>query len=302
VTIPASESLHTVSADPGASDPWLVLVVDDEPAVHEVTRMLLARFLFEGRPLELRHAVSAAGAREFLSAHPQTALVILDVVMETDDAGLNLCHYIRETLGNRDVQIVLRTGQPGHAPERTVVRDYDINGYYLKTELTAQKLQSMVICALRAWTNAGRLRRASAVRAPTARTRSGQAEEVVSSLGSSIVNNHLQLSWCPMVGLDDGRLRGVEVQASWRTETGDEISGNALETLAEGEGLARQLGHWLLHKACEDVAQWGSLGGERFRLSRSTGGRSWGWRSRSRWPSRGVGPWRWPSRGGASWR
>ena len=69
--------------------------------------------------------------------------------METDDAGLRLCGYIRETLGNHDVQIVLRTGQPGQAPEREVILSYEINGYFLKTELTAAKLHSIIICALR---------------------------------------------------------------------------------------------------------------------------------------------------------
>ena len=73
---------------------------------------LLARASFEGRAIALHHAYSAGEARAFLEAHPETALVLLDVVMETDDAGLQLCRHIRETLGNSDVQIVLRTGQP----------------------------------------------------------------------------------------------------------------------------------------------------------------------------------------------
>ncbi len=140
-----------------ASDPvtatsgWKVLIVDDESEIHDVTRLVLAGFRFEGRPLEFLSAFSAAQARRVLDEHPDVAVMLLDVVMESDQAGLDLVREIRQVRGNRDVRIVLRTGQPGQAPEHEVIAGYDINDYKEKTELTAQKLSTTMFAALRAW-------------------------------------------------------------------------------------------------------------------------------------------------------
>lgn len=131
--------------------PWQVLVVDDDPQVHDMTRVLLRDFDFDGRRFELLSAHSAAEAREILSRQPDLPVVLLDVVMETEDAGLELARFVREELGNRSVRIILRTGQPGEAPERRVMLDYDINDYRTKTEMTAQRLFTAVVAALRSW-------------------------------------------------------------------------------------------------------------------------------------------------------
>ena len=134
-----------------AEVPWPVLVVDDDPQVHTMTRVLLRDFDFQGRSFEVLSAYSAADARELLATHPDVPIMLLDVVMETDIAGLELARYIRETLGNLSLRIILRTGQPGEAPERRVMLDYDINDYRSKTELTAQKMFTAVVSALRSW-------------------------------------------------------------------------------------------------------------------------------------------------------
>jgi adenylate cyclase len=130
-------------------EPWTVLVVDDDDSVHEVTRLALADLEFEGRGLKFISAYSAGEAEGLLREHTETALVLLDVVMESDHAGLGLVSYVREVLGNRLVRIVLRTGQPGQAPERSVIVEYDISDYKTKVELTAGKLFTSVIAALR---------------------------------------------------------------------------------------------------------------------------------------------------------
>ena len=96
---------------------WRVLIVDDEPDVHEVTKMIFKRFQLDGRPLEMLHAHTGMEARELLKENPDIALMLLDVVMETERSGLDLVRWCREALGNRFVRIVLRTGQPGQAPE-----------------------------------------------------------------------------------------------------------------------------------------------------------------------------------------
>lgn len=134
-------------------------MVDDEPAVHQVTRLALRNFVALGRPSELINALSAADAREQLRQHPDIALALLDVVMETDTAGLDLVRYIREDLGNHLLRIVLRTGQPGQAPERTVMLNYDINDYKEKTELTSNKLFTTVLASLRTYHHVASLAR-----------------------------------------------------------------------------------------------------------------------------------------------
>ena len=98
------------------TDPWKILIVDDEQDVHEVTEMALSRFSFDGRPLHYLHAFTSGEAREQLQQYPDIAIILLDVVMETDDAGLKLVQYIREQINNHIVRIILRTGQPGYAP------------------------------------------------------------------------------------------------------------------------------------------------------------------------------------------
>ncbi len=129
---------------------WDVLVVDDEEDVHQVTKLVLSGFNFEGRPLRFHHAYSAREAKDKLSECENIAVGLIDVVMETNHAGLELIHYIREDLDNHDIRLILRTGQPGEAPEESVIRDYDINDYKNKTELTAIKLKTLLYSALRA--------------------------------------------------------------------------------------------------------------------------------------------------------
>lgn len=132
-------------------DTWKILIVDDEEDVHVVTKLVLAEFVLEGKGVELISVYSAGEAKSKLNEHPDIALVILDVVMERADAGLQLVKYIREELKNNVVRIVLRTGQPGQAPESRIIVEYDINDYKEKTELTAQKLLTTVISSLRSY-------------------------------------------------------------------------------------------------------------------------------------------------------
>jgi len=130
---------------------WPLLIVDDEEEVHAVTKLALSGFEFAGRGLEFVSAHSAAQAREVLRERRDIAVVLLDVVMETDHAGLEVADFIRNVIENRFTRIVLRTGQPGQAPERDVIRRYDINDYKEKTELTAKKLFTVVYTALRSY-------------------------------------------------------------------------------------------------------------------------------------------------------
>ncbi|MBF0160908.1 MAG: DUF3369 domain-containing protein [Magnetococcales bacterium] len=145
------EELLTDFFPPSTLKPVPLLIVDDEPGVHAITEVALTRFSYHGRTLQLLHACSAAEARGVLQERQDIAVILLDVVMESDDAGLQLVRWIREELGNRKVRIILRTGQPGQAPERRVIVEYHINDYKAKTELTADKLFTTVVAAIRAY-------------------------------------------------------------------------------------------------------------------------------------------------------
>jgi CheY-like chemotaxis protein len=127
---------------------WTVLIVDDDPEVHSVTTLALAGFVFAGKPLRFLHAHSGAEAARLLAAREDVALVLLDVVMESEHAGLDLVEHVRNVLDNRFIRIILRTGQPGQAPELEVITKYDINDYKHKTELTRERLFTTVYTSL----------------------------------------------------------------------------------------------------------------------------------------------------------
>ncbi|MEI6557203.1 MAG: hybrid sensor histidine kinase/response regulator [Rhodospirillaceae bacterium] len=208
--------------------PWLVLVVDDEPDVIAITRTALTGCAFEKRPLQIIGAGSAAAGRALLEQHPEIAVVLLDVVMETDDAGLRLAVAIREELQRQAVRIVLRTGQPGFAPERDVILRYDINDYRLKTDLTAQSLFTTVIAALRGYTEiVARLRaEEAAVLANRAKT------EFLAN-----INHELRTPLNAIIGLAE--LMDNEVFGTFANET---YRGFVRDIITSGKALNETLG------------------------------------------------------------
>ncbi len=132
---------------------WDLLLVDDEPDVLSITKLAMRNFKVYGLPLRIHTAQSKAAALALLQEKPELAwsltVAFVDVVMESDHAGLEFCQYLREAAGNRLVQLYIRTGQPGVAPERKVIDDYDINGYFTKMETTEDKLYSLVKSGVR---------------------------------------------------------------------------------------------------------------------------------------------------------
>ncbi|NVO05089.1 MAG: DUF3369 domain-containing protein [Rhodoferax sp.] len=146
-----SVSKETASTAHDRAPPWKILVVDDEPDVRHLTAINLRDFEYVERGLQLIEAGSSIEAREKLAEHPDIAVALIDVVMETDDAGLRLVQYIRQDLGNSLMRLVIRTGQPGMAPERFVIDHFDSNDYRDKTELTVQKLYATVRLSLKSY-------------------------------------------------------------------------------------------------------------------------------------------------------
>ncbi|MEC4724012.1 DUF3369 domain-containing protein [Shewanella sp. D64] len=130
---------------------WKILIVDDEPDVHTVTKLALSRFKLDNRALEFINAYSGEEAKQILLKETNIAMAFVDVVMESDHAGLELVRWIREDNANKAIRLILRTGQPGQAPEEDVIVNYDINDYKAKAELDSRKLVTSVYSALRSY-------------------------------------------------------------------------------------------------------------------------------------------------------
>ncbi|WP_374367527.1 ATP-binding protein [Dongia sp.] len=145
----------------GGAAPWQILIVDDDRDVHITTEFALGSETFGGRSLKFQHAFSAIEAEKILAQANEIAVILLDVVMESDDAGLRLVKIIRDQLGLSIPRIILRTGHPGYAPERDVIRDYDIDDYRTKSELSRARLFTSVATALRAYERLRQLQEAN---------------------------------------------------------------------------------------------------------------------------------------------
>lgn len=153
------EDAYIFSAEEDAAAPkavqvslrWRCLIVDDDEGVHQSMVFAMNKLLVEGGYIDWLHAYSAREAREILARERDIALVVLDVVMESEHAGLDLVRTIRQDMRLADTRIILHTGQPGFAPEITAIRDYDINDYRTKSELTRNHIFTCLASAIRTY-------------------------------------------------------------------------------------------------------------------------------------------------------
>lgn len=134
-------------------DSWKILISDDEEDIHLLTKTVLKNFTYKNKSIEFLSAYSGEDTVEVLKNNKDIVLVLLDVIMESDDAGLKVVKRIREDLNNDLIQIILRTGQPGMVPENKIVMEYAINDYKEKTELTSNKLVTSITTAIRSYEN-----------------------------------------------------------------------------------------------------------------------------------------------------
>lgn len=130
---------------------YKILIADDDEEVHTITKMILNDFEFDGKKLSFLDTYSGAETKQVLEKEKDIAVIFLDVVMEEHHSGLEVIEYLRNTLNNRMTRIVLRTGQPGEAPEEQIIKDFDINDYRLKTEMTVKRLYTTLYSALRGY-------------------------------------------------------------------------------------------------------------------------------------------------------
>ncbi|NHZ42797.1 PAS domain-containing protein [Massilia aquatica] len=199
--------------------PWRILIVDDDVDVHVVTKFALSNTQFQGRRLSFLHAYSGKEALDTLRAMPDIALVLLDVIMETEDAGLQVAHKVRSELHNQLVRIVLRTGQPGQTLEHSIICDYDINDFWCKADLTTRKLFTTVIASLRAYAS---LQAAAADRAAL-QIQLAEARKVQELLGQQA----LVITFDPQGRLRDASERVCELSGKQR----DQLIGRELDAL-----------------------------------------------------------------------
>jgi diguanylate cyclase (GGDEF)-like protein len=227
-----------------AGGAWRVMIVDDDADVHSTTTFALGSLELHGRRLEFLHAYSAAQAKELLERHADIAVVLLDVVMEEADAGLHLVHHIRNTLGLHDMRIILRTGQPGYAPEMDAIRGYDINDYRTKSELTRTKLYTSVASAIRAYEQ---IRALEASRQGLAEVVRANAElaalHSIPAMANGILREAARLIGQPVAGLVCS-CRGGESAAGWEVLAAIGIESDLAPSgmlAAGGDGVAEAI-------------------------------------------------------------
>ncbi len=230
------EDESNAAASAATLSPWRILVVDDDEGVHESTRFGLRGLLIEDRPLQLLHAHSAAAAMVVLTREHDIAVVLLDVVMETEGAGLALVERIRGELGMAHVRIVLRTGQPGHAPEIETIQRYDINDYKTKSELTRAKLFTSLTTAVRAYDQLQRLQASGDGLEQVVQAGNRLlAEQTLHGFAQGVITEFAQLAGAPPEGLVCSVERGAAGAPLARCSV---LAGAGAYAGVSGDGLA----------------------------------------------------------------
>jgi len=231
-----------VPAAPAPVATWRVMIVDDDADVHNATTFALRNLEFQQRPLEFLHAYSATEARQLLQQEANIAIILLDVVMEQDDSGLQLVRHIREVLNLDEVRIILRTGQPGYAPEIEAIRDFDINDYKTKSELTRIKLYTTVTAAIRSYQqiraiNAGRRGLDNIIRASTEL----MAARGLDHLASGVIAQVGQVLDLPAQGLFCARDRSNDPESAPRIIAATDSLACLRNDLLPGQRIAAPL-------------------------------------------------------------
>ncbi|RJG25869.1 PAS domain-containing protein [Massilia cavernae] len=251
--------------------PWRILIVDDDVDVHVVTKFALSAASFQGRRLSFLHAYSGKEALAILRDTPDIAMMLLDVIMETDDAGLRVARQVREELHNDLVRIVLRTGQPGQAYEHGVIVDYDINDYWCKADLTTRKLFTTVIASLRAYSTLSASKAArDALGTELARARNVQAAlnplALVLTLDGDGVVTDANERFCRVLGVVRDAVVGKAAGTLRPPEFSEELAHEVRSALVRGGGWAGDVdingaGGEPVHLRCASLAFKDTKGG-----------------------------------------
>ena len=135
----------------GADASWKILLVDDDADVHSTTPLSLEHFTFAGKPLTFVSAYCEEEARQLIATNTDTAAILLDGKLETNEASLRLVTYIREQLNNQLVRILFIVDRPEECPDSSVIIDSNIHDCLTKVELDRGKLAISILGALRSY-------------------------------------------------------------------------------------------------------------------------------------------------------
>lgn len=127
--------------------PAKVLIVDDQEDILLITRMSLRRLQWNNHSLDLHLASSGAESIAFIKEHPETQVVIMDIMMEHDRAGLEAIEIIHGLYPQ--IQLMVQTAQAGLLSEQEVIRNYPIINYLTKSADSSQQLGNSVLLALK---------------------------------------------------------------------------------------------------------------------------------------------------------
>lgn len=137
-----------------ANPTWKLLILDDDDDIHRSLRDVFSEFSFNEKKVTIFNAYSTADAISTMQEHPDIAAVLLDIYMQESESGLTFVKYLRETLKNHSIQIIIFTEKnyPAHPGlKNNIVLDYDIDDYIEKTDITPEKIFSIVVMALRSF-------------------------------------------------------------------------------------------------------------------------------------------------------
>ncbi|MBF0613134.1 MAG: hypothetical protein G8345_13575 [Magnetococcales bacterium] len=226
--------------------PWKILMVDDDADIHAMTLVLLKKAVFQGRPIEFISAYSSQQAKELLQQHSDVAVILLDVVMESDNSGLALVSHIRQEMGNTLSRIILRTGHPGGSGEKQLILDYEVSDYREKADLTSNRLFTSVVAALRTYSELASLEeKRFAMKRLVENTahlyRLSSPSELCQLALSFWINRHA------LIGLkESGGYRMIAGIGRWRDKVGSLLHEEELDTLLDPQ-LGNHLGYrWSL--------------------------------------------------------
>jgi len=130
---------------------WKVLITDDQEMIHVMIKHYLKNYQFQGMGLEFFDAFSGQEAKTLLRKNSDIAVVILDVVLEAPDTGFKIVQYIRETLKNKLLKIIILTGKLDLEKAKFYFMEYDIDIYCPKYDIN--KMFFMITASLRAYQN-----------------------------------------------------------------------------------------------------------------------------------------------------
>lgn len=140
------------NAKPESTERWNILVIDDDMDVHVMTTLSLKNIRIHGRGLNIAHAYSGVEAIAYLKTTMEEGaeatnvdLILLDMVMETKYAGLDVARWLREDGGKHETPIViLRTGQPGLLTKEEILTNDHFHGMIEKTSVTYHNLVNLL--------------------------------------------------------------------------------------------------------------------------------------------------------------